>query len=166
MDSVMGRFSTQHPGVVMDVVLQTVPKASPGMGPLRAVARAAGGPPRDVANMLVALQRTYEVEVLRAPDASGAWTATFEMDKPPADATARALLRFTDEFGLKIRWVRLEQGAAFIRALVAPPANARDLAEQCRGYLHAFGLDADIDVEVVSEAKIDAWLEEVRRVRH
>lgn len=163
LQSPVGAFTQRHPDAVLDVVLETPASERPG-GAMTAVARARGGPPRDLVSMLSVVEGTYPTRVLRTPGYDGTWEATYRMQKPMADPTARALQRFMDEFGLRIRWVRLQDGTCFVRALVPPPANAHDLADQCRAYLNAMGLDADIDVETVSQDRADMWVAQLKGI--
>jgi hypothetical protein len=158
----LAAFMAGEPRLVLDVAMRTQP--APGNPGMMCVARASGRPKARLLELLLRLQQNYPgTQVLEPPSAEGVWVASFFLPPHPRDATAQAVWAFTADHGLHLKWVRVEEGACYLRALVPDPDQAQDLAARCRGYLEALGLDADVSVDRVPADRVIEWMEELRR---
>lgn len=156
-------FTRTHPGVALDFFGQT--ERGLDGGPLRVITQALGGPPHVLVELLhLILERYPGTQVLAPPDAHGEWTAAFEVPMSPEDEITRAVMLFTDQHNLRMRWGRIEEGTGYMRAMLPDDADAERVADQFRQFLKKRGLDADVAIEVEDEERLTQWVELMRRI--
>jgi len=156
-------FTRAHPGVALDFFGQT--DSGQAGGPLRVITQGIGGPPHVLVELLHLIVDKYPgTQILVPPDEMGEWTAAFEVPMAPEDLVTQAVMRFTDEHDLRMRWGRIEDGTGFMRAMVPNPDEAESRAQDLRDYLAQRHLDADVGVEVEDEERLAQWVEVMRRL--
>ena len=165
LKSAVAAFTGSHRGVALDFFAQTPVRQKAGTGSVKVVAQALGGPAAALGELLQVVSQTYPTtRVLEGPSPTGAWMAAFEMPVAPEDPVTRAIVRFTDERGLRLRWGRVEDGTVYMRALLDFEEDGQAVADACRAYLAAQRLDADVAVESGSAVSLANWVERMQRL--
>jgi len=146
-------FSASHPECPTDMVLLLSNGAEPAGVSATFLVHGVG--PRLRAELATILQAAYPGMILRpASESPGTLRGAFRFGAAQLnDATARAIIGFVQENGLRETWVRTERGTTTFRVHVQEASKAAPLADGLRSHLAAAGAGGQV---VVMTARAEA----------
>jgi hypothetical protein len=158
-DTASAVFTQANPGIVLDAFVDLTGR-QPGQ-PLRVLAHAWGTPPEALASLLRGGEASYPGFRLRRRRPDGSWLATFAVPEAALGGSAVASLDLLVSEGLRVAWVRVEEGVTYSRALVPAGTDVLALVRRVEAAFAARGAEADVAVEEAADERLKEWVAEL-----
>jgi RNA binding exosome subunit len=158
MDSPTTAFSRRHPYCVIDLVEEPQPRPTPKGPAHRTVCLVSRMQTDDEQSVIEALSTEFgEVHTVDRDPVRGHWLGEFWIQPHEfVDRRIAVLHGLFDRFGLKQRWVRVEQGTMYARAFVPSTEDANKILTRVREELAIKGLSLQVELATGLEPASEA----------